>query len=77
MAAKDILKTISDAKMPAPLLVVAAAAAGAAIGYKALKREWARVNSRLDEAEKVEAETNKANRPTLKKDKASGEWRPG
>lgn len=77
MAAKDVLKALSNSKMPAPLIVIAAAAAGAAFGFKALKREWARVNARLDENERVEAELNKANRPTLKKDPASGEWRPG
>lgn len=62
--------------MPAPLIVLAAAAAGAVFGVKALKREWARVNSRLDEAETAEAK-DKAKRPTLRKDPASGEWRPG
>ncbi|WP_261404234.1 hypothetical protein [Chenggangzhangella methanolivorans] len=38
-----------------PLIVLAAAAAGALFGAKALKREWARVNARLDEAERADA----------------------
>ena len=63
--------------MPAPLIVIAAAAAGAAIGFKALKREWARVNARLDEAERAEAELTMADRPTLRKDPVTGEWRLG
>lgn len=59
-----------------PLLVLAAAAAGALFGAKALKREWARVNARLDETERAEAIRDRASRPTLKKDPQSGEWRP-
>lgn len=73
----DAAKPSPVRRMPAPLLVIAAAAAGAAFGFKALKREWARVNARLDEAEAAEAELNRASRPTLKKDPATGEWRPG
>jgi hypothetical protein len=59
-----------------PLVVLAAAAAGALFGAKALKREWTRVNARLEEAERAEAAV-KAKRPTLKRDPSSGEWRPG
>ncbi|PZQ18982.1 MAG: hypothetical protein DI565_00860 [Ancylobacter novellus] len=59
-----------------PLIVVAAVAAGALFGVKALKREWARVNSRLDEAERADAARDRVARPTLRKDPASGEWRP-
>lgn len=59
-----------------PFLVLAAAAAGALFGVKALKREWARVNARLDEAERADASRDQAKRPTLRKDPSSGEWRP-
>lgn len=60
-----------------PLIVLAAAAAGALFGAKALKREWARVNARLEEAERADAARDRAGRPTLKKDPGTGEWRPG
>jgi len=59
-----------------PLIVLAAAAAGALYGAKALKREWARVNARLAEADRAEAQDKRASRPTLRKDPESGEWRP-
>ena len=59
-----------------PLIVLAAAAAGALFGAKALKREWARVNARLEEADREDAARDSAARPTLKKDPTSGEWRP-
>ncbi|RXF68083.1 hypothetical protein [Hansschlegelia zhihuaiae] len=59
-----------------PLIVLAAAAAGALFGVKALKREWVRVNARLEEAERAEAAVDRAKRPTLKRDPTSGEWRP-
>lgn len=59
-----------------PLIVLAAAAAGALFGVKALKREWARVNARLDEAERNDAARDRTARPTLKKDPGTGEWRP-
>lgn len=59
-----------------PLLVIAAAAAGALFGAKALKREWIRVNTRLDEAERAESEARRDDRPTLRRDPSSGEWRP-
>lgn len=60
-----------------PFLIFAAAAAGALVGVKALKREWERVNARLDEADRAEAALNANKRPTLRKDPTSGEWRPG
>lgn len=60
-----------------PLIVLAAAAAGALFGAKALKREWARVNAKLEQAERADGKVDRAERPTLKKDAASGEWRPG
>lgn len=60
-----------------PFIVFAAAAAGALFGVKALKREWARVNARLEETERAEGEVARTDRPTLKKDPSSGEWRPG
>lgn len=59
-----------------PLLVFAAAAAGALFGAKALKREWARVNARLDESERAEERARRDDRPTLRRDPSSGEWRP-
>jgi hypothetical protein len=60
-----------------PLIVLAAAAAGALLGAKALKREWERVNAKLEAAERAEGELGRAERPTLKRDPSSGEWRPG
>ncbi|MFD1703804.1 hypothetical protein ACFSCV_12405 [Methylopila henanensis] len=60
-----------------PLLVIAAAAAGAMFGAKALKREWRRVNRELDAAERSAEERDREVRPTLRRDPSSGEWRPG
>lgn len=59
-----------------PLIVLAAAAAGALFGVKALKREWARVNARLHEAERSDADRDRTARPTLRRDPGTGEWRP-
>lgn len=58
-----------------PLIVLAAAAAGALFGAKALKREWVRINKELDAADLSAADDRRA-RPTLKRDPATGEWRP-
>ncbi|GLK79439.1 hypothetical protein [Methylopila turkensis] len=60
-----------------PLLVIAAAAAGAMFGAKALKREWRRVNRELNAAERSAEERDREVRPTLRRDPSSGEWRPG
>lgn len=60
-----------------PFLLLAAAAVGALFGAKALRREWERVNARLDEAERADPTGEGARRPTLRKDPESGEWRPG
>lgn len=60
-----------------PFLIIAAMAAGAMVGAKALKREWKRVNSALDESEREGEARDRLNRPTLKRDRESGEWRPG
>lgn len=61
-----------------PFLVFAAVAAGAVYGAKAIKREWRRINRELDEADRsaVGAEANKTLHPTLRRDPATGEWRP-
>ncbi|HEY0291444.1 MAG TPA: hypothetical protein VGC51_03755 [Hansschlegelia sp.] len=58
-----------------PFLLIAAAAAGALFGAKALKREWLRVNRELERTEREQA-GDAAPRPTLKHDKTTGEWRP-
>jgi hypothetical protein len=68
---------VAPERLMPPLFVLAAAAAGALFGAKALKREWSRVNARLEEAERDEAIAKRADRPTLKRDPSSGEWRPG
>ncbi|MFC7051973.1 hypothetical protein ACFQI3_04640 [Hansschlegelia quercus] len=60
-----------------PFLIFAAAAAGAMFGVKALKREWKRVNSALEESEREGEARDRLTRPTLKRDRTSGEWRPG
>jgi len=59
-----------------PFLLIAAAAAGAVFGAKALKREWLRVNRELDRNEPVSSVAEQAARPTLRRDPATGEWRP-
>jgi hypothetical protein len=59
-----------------PFLLIAAAAAGALFGAKTLKREWIRVNRALEEAERDGDARDRGARPTLKRDRASGEWRP-
>lgn len=59
-----------------PFLLIAAAVAGAAFGAKSLKREWRRINRDLDAAERASADGDPAARPTLKRDPATGEWRP-
>ncbi|GLK67679.1 hypothetical protein [Hansschlegelia plantiphila] len=58
-----------------PFLLIAAAAAGALFGAKALKREWLRVNRELERTEREQAGDAEP-RPTLKHDKTTGEWRP-
>jgi hypothetical protein len=60
-----------------PLIILAAAAAGALFGAKALKREWLRVNKELDAADAASVgEGDRRSRPTLRRDPATGEWRP-
>jgi hypothetical protein len=58
-----------------PFLLIAAAAAGAVIGAKALKREWRRINRELDDAERADAASDQP-RATLRHDPDTGEWRP-
>ncbi|WP_020188053.1 hypothetical protein [Methylopila sp. 73B] len=60
-----------------PFLVFAAAAAGAVYGAKAIKREWRRINRELEAADRNAVDADKALRPTLRRDPATGEWRPG
>ncbi len=59
-----------------PFLLLAAAAAGAVFGVKAIKREWARVNRELDQADRDAARRDQDARPTLRHDPKTGEWRP-
>ncbi|HVI30316.1 hypothetical protein [Hansschlegelia sp.] len=59
-----------------PFLLIAAAAAGAVFGAKALKREWLRVNRELDRNEPASSVAEQTARPTLRRDPATGEWRP-
>ncbi|MBB3973511.1 hypothetical protein [Hansschlegelia beijingensis] len=59
-----------------PFLLIAAAAAGAVFGAKALKREWRRVNRELDRNEAASLVAERSERPTLRRDPATGEWRP-
>ncbi|GLK76621.1 hypothetical protein GCM10008171_18750 [Methylopila jiangsuensis] len=60
-----------------PFLVIAAAAAGAVYGAKALRREWRRVNRALDESERLREADERDLRPTLRRDPATGEYRVG
>lgn len=59
-----------------PLLVYAAGAVLAGLGYRFLKSEWRRVNRELDENEKV-AKVDDGQKParTLRRDPESGVWR--
>ena len=59
-----------------PFLLIAAAAAGAVFGAKALMREWRRVNRELDRNEAASSVAERSERPTLRRDPATGEWRP-
>lgn len=59
-----------------PFLLIAAAAAGALFGAKAIKREWLRVNRSLEETDRAQDAADRKSRQTLKHDKSSGEWRP-
>ncbi len=58
-----------------PLFLLAAAAAGAVFGAKAVRREWRRINRELDAADRDSAAREQDVRPTLRRDPASGEWR--
>lgn len=60
-----------------PFLLIAAVAAGALFGAKALKREWLRINHDLERGERARDAADRAERPTLKHDRDTGEWRPG
>ncbi|MDF2994800.1 MAG: hypothetical protein K0R27_437 [Xanthobacteraceae bacterium] len=66
-----------------PFLVVAIGAIGAAALMKLLARESRRVNAELDETRRDAGKVNggKVNggtsHPTLKRDPATGEYRPG
>lgn len=57
-----------------PFLILAAVAASAVYGAKAVKREWRRVNRELERAEAAESE-RPSDLPKLKRDPQSGEWR--
>lgn len=54
-------------------LPIAAAAVAALFGTRFLRREWQRVNADLD---RVRAKDGGRPVETLRRDKASGEWRP-
>jgi len=54
------------------LLPIALAAAAATLGARLARREWGRINAELD---RLRAR-DRTRLPTLKRDGASGEWRP-
>ena len=61
-----------------PFLVVAIGAIGAVALMKLLARESRRVNAELDETRRDAGKVNQdAGHPTLKRDPATGEYRPG
>jgi hypothetical protein len=52
-----------------PIILTFATAAGAVMALRLLKREWNRVNREIDAAEAAPG-------PTLRRDPATGEYRP-
>lgn len=60
-----------------PLLVIALGGLGAAALVKVLARESRRVNAELDARRRAEAAGALDSRATLRRDPATGEFRPG
>ncbi|MCS0495040.1 hypothetical protein [Ancylobacter mangrovi] len=60
-----------------PVIVLALGAMGAAALVKLLARESRRVNAELDATRREEEALRDGARPSLRRDPASGEYRPG
>jgi hypothetical protein len=65
--------------MPAlpPLVAWTLGAIGAVVVMKLITREWQRINNELDQARPVRVtDPERARLPTLRRDPATGEYRP-
>ncbi len=64
--------------MPIPPLVIAVGAAAAAVAAARLAlRETRRITARLDARERRRDALDRAERPMLRRDPETGDWRPG
>ena len=60
-----------------PIIAWTLGAIGAVVVMKLISREWQRVNSELDQAQPVRVtDPERARLPTLRRDPATGEYRP-
>jgi hypothetical protein len=60
-----------------PIIAWTLGAIGAVVVMKLISREWQRVNNELDEAKPVRVtDPERARLPTLRRDPATGEYRP-
>jgi hypothetical protein len=59
-----------------PLVPFAIASVVAGLGIRWARREWRRVNDLLDQEQRATEVSGRADLPTLRRDPATGDWRP-